>query len=59
MCKFTIKSIKVPLNHTREKKSTAYLFQAIGLAIQRGNAASVIGTIKEDEEETLQEVYLL
>ena len=31
---------------TGEKRSTSYLFQSISIAIQRGNAASVMGTIK-------------
>ena len=30
---------------TGEKRSTSHLFQSIGIAVQRGNAASVIGTL--------------
>ena len=41
-----------------EKRSTAFLFQSIGLAVQRGNAQSVLGTIKDDSEFT-HEIYLL
>ena len=44
---------------TGEKRATSYLFQSIGIAIQRGNALSVLGTIKEDESHMLNEIYLL
>ena len=30
---------------TGEKRSTNYLFQALSIAIQRGNAASIAGTV--------------
>ena len=30
---------------TGEQRSTSYLFQAISIAVQRGNTASVAGTI--------------
>ena len=34
-----------------EANSFAYLTQRLSVAIQRGNAASVLGTIKMDSEE--------
>ena len=30
---------------TKEKRSTSYLIQRISIAIQRGNAASILGTV--------------
>ena len=30
---------------TKEPRSTAYLFQAISVAVQRGNGSSVLGTV--------------
>lgn len=42
---------------SNEKKSTSYLRQRIGLAIQRGNAASILGTLPEQQR--LDEVFLL
>ena len=44
---------------TGEKKAASYLFQSIGIAIQRGNALSVLGTIREDETDSLNEIYWL
>ena len=44
---------------TGEKKAASYLFQSIGIAIQRGNALSVLGTIREDETDSLNEIYSL
>ena len=40
-----------------KKKSTSYLFQSISIAIQRGNAASVMGTVYNDRK--LEEIYNL
>ena len=34
---------------TGEKRSTFYLFQSISIAIQRGNAACVLGTAPSSE----------
>ena len=31
---------------TGEKRATFFLFQSISMAIQRGNAASILGTVK-------------
>ena len=40
-----------------EKRSTSYLFQSIGIAIQRGNAASIAGTVPSSKQ--LDELYYL
>jgi len=40
---------------TGNKKSTFYLFQRISMAIQRGNAASVLGTIGSSSQ--LEEIF--
>ena len=42
---------------TKEPKSLCYLFQAISVAIQRGNAGSVMGTILPSKN--LEEIYYL
>ena len=42
---------------TGEKRSTFYLFQRISVAIQRGNAASVLGTAKTESK--LDEIFYL
>ena len=42
---------------TREKKATSYLFQSIGIATQRGNAASIAGTVPSAKN--LDELYYL
>ena len=42
---------------TREKISTSYLLRSILIAIQRGNAASVMGTVYNDRK--LEEIYNL
>ena len=42
---------------TGEKDSASYLFQTLGMAIQRGNAASVIGTLPSHKK--LEEIFLL
>ena len=53
-----IKSLgKMIQNKTGEKQSTFFLFQAISLAVQRGNAASVLGTARTGEN--LDEIYYL
>ena len=43
--------------HTGEKRSTSYLFQSVGIAIQRGNAASVTGTATNSR--ALNELFYL
>ena len=40
-----------------DKRSTCFLFQSIGMAIQRGNAASITGTIPNMKR--LHELYYL
>ena len=42
---------------TGEKRSTNFLFQSIGIAIQSGNAASVTGTVAHSK--ALHELYYL
>ena len=42
---------------TGEKDSTSYLFQTLGMAIQRGNAASIIGSLPNHKK--LEEIFLL
>ena len=42
---------------TGEKKSTNYLFQALGMANQRGNAISISGTVPSARK--LDEIYYL
>ena len=43
---------------TQEKRSTSFLFQAISIATQRGNALAVSGTIGENHE-ILEEIFYL
>ena len=42
---------------TGEKRSSFYLFQSISMAVQRGNAPSILGTVKTGEQ--LEEIYYL
>ena len=42
---------------TGEKRSTSYLLQSISIAIHRGNAVSVIGTVYNNRK--LKEIYNL
>ena len=42
---------------TGEKKSKYYLFQAISMAIQRGNVASVMGTTPDTKK--LDEIFYI
>ena len=42
---------------TKEPRSTAYLFQAISVAVQRGNASSILGTVPQSK--ILEEIYNL
>ncbi len=44
-------------NVTQEKRSTSYLFQRIAVAIQRGNVASIMGTIPPTKN--LSEIFYL
>ena len=42
---------------TGEKRSTSFLFQSIGMAVQRGNSASIAGTVPSMKK--LDEIYYL
>lgn len=44
-------------NLTGEKRSTSFLIQSISDAVQRGNAASILGTVPSDT--SLEEIYYL
>ena len=44
-------------DHTGEKRASAFLFQRLSIAIQRGNAASILGTIPKSA--ALDEIFLL
>ena len=37
-------------NLTGEKRSMSYLFQSISIAVQRGNAASILGVVKSEKD---------
>ena len=43
---------------TGEKRSTSFLFQSLGIAVQRGSSLSIIGTMKQDEA-ILEGIFLL
>ena len=47
---------RIQLN-TGDKRSTSFLFQAISMAIQRGNVASIRGSVPNSK--TLHELYYL
>ena len=42
---------------TGEKRSKSYLFQSISVAVQRGNAAAIMGTLPRGKK--LDEIYNL
>lgn len=42
---------------THEKRATSYLLQRLGLVIQRGNVASILGTLPQSKN--LNEIYYL
>ena len=46
------------ISQTGEKRASAFLFQSIGIAVQRGNAQSILGT-KESDTEALDTIFLL
>ena len=53
-----IKSIgKKIQNSTGEKSATFFLFQSVSMSVQRGNAASILGTVKPGR--SLDEVFYL
>ena len=43
------------MEETGEKRSAFYLFQSISIAIQRGNASCVLGTVPQSEG--LEEIF--
>ena len=45
------------IESTGEKKSTSYLMQTIGMAIQRGNSCCILETVLDSRK--LDEVYYL
>ena len=45
------------MESTGEKKSTSYLMQTIGMAIQRGNSCCILETVLDSRK--LDEVYYL
>ena len=40
---------KKVIEETGEKRSTFFLFQSISIAIQRGNASCILGTVPHSE----------
>ena len=46
------------IEKTGEKLSTSFLFQTLGMAVQRGNALSILDTLKPDLKD-LHELFLL
>ena len=45
-------------NKTHEKISTPFLFQALSIAIHRGNSIAVTGTIGDNHENPEEIIYL-
>ncbi len=43
---------------TGDQKSSHYLLQRLSVAVQRGNAASVMGTIRDTKERGLETKFL-
>ena len=43
------------MEETGEKRSTFFLFQSISIAIQRGNASCILGTVPHSEG--LEEIF--
>ena len=41
--------------NTGEKRATSYLIQSLSMTVQRGNAASIMGTVGESRK--LEEIY--
>jgi hypothetical protein len=42
---------------TGEKRSTSFLIQRVSIAVQRGNVASILGTLPQGKE--LEEIFNL
>ena len=49
---------KLITDKNHDKRATSYLFQALSIAIQRGNSLSVTGTLTESNE-CLEEIFYL
>ena len=49
---------KMLIQQSGEKRSTSFLFQSISVAIQRGNALSIMGTVEQDSGGS-EEIFLL
>jgi hypothetical protein len=46
-------------NITNESRSTSSLIQRISIAVQRGNAASILGTIQDSSNDKLEEIFYI
>jgi hypothetical protein len=44
---------------TNESRSTSYLSQRISIAVQRGNAASVLGRTEDSSNDKLEEIFYI
>ena len=44
-------------DETGEQRSTSFLIQSIGIAVQRGNAVSIMGTVENSK--ALDEVFYI
>jgi hypothetical protein len=44
---------------TNESRSTSYLSQRISIAVQRGNAASVLRTTEDSSNDKLEEIFYI
>jgi nucleoside permease NupC len=44
---------------TNESRSTSYLSQRISIAVQRGNAASVLGTIEDSSSDKFEVIFYI
>jgi ADP-dependent phosphofructokinase/glucokinase len=44
---------------TNELRATSYLIQRITIAVQRGNAASILETTQDSNNEKLEEIFYI
>jgi hypothetical protein len=51
--------IIITISYYCESRSTSYLSQRISIAVQRGNAASVLGTIEDSSNDKLEEIFYI
>ena len=49
---------KTLIEQSGDKRASSFIFQSISIAVQRGNALSILGTMEADEE-TLDKIFLL